>query len=73
MNWKWLRCFICRAASLALLVALAGQSPAPLAWAQESVTVKSPAEQAAPKKDSTDQTQTDQTRNPITYHPSPFR
>ncbi len=69
MNWKWLRCFICRAASLALLMALAGQSPAPLAWAQESVTVKSPAEQAAPKKDSTDQTQTDQTQEPYRLPP----
>jgi VWFA-related protein len=56
MNWKWLRCFVCRAAFLALLVALADQVLAPAAWSQDGVAGKSP-EQAAPKKDSTDQSQ----------------
>jgi VWFA-related protein len=56
MNWKWLRCFFCQAASLALLMALAGQALPLAAQAQQNVTVNSPG-QAAPKKDSTDQTQ----------------
>ena len=50
MNWKWLRCFICRAASLALLVALAGQALAPAAWAQDGAAGKSPADASRPRK-----------------------
>src|ERR1035441_3839224 len=57
MNWKWLRGFFCWTASSALLVVLAIQLPAAAAWAQEGGAAKSPAEQGAPKKDSTDQTQ----------------
>ncbi|MGD1103931.1 MAG: VWA domain-containing protein [Terriglobia bacterium] len=56
MNWKWLHCFFCHAASLALWVALADQALPPAVWAQEGAAGKSP-EQAAPKKDSPDQTQ----------------
>lgn len=56
MNWKWLRCSLCEAASFALLVALALTAPVRAAGAQEGAAGKSP-EQAAPKKDSTDQTQ----------------
>jgi len=56
MNWKRLRSFLCRAASLALLMVLAGLAMAPAARAQENVTVKSPA-QTAPKKDAADETQ----------------
>ncbi|MGA3328225.1 MAG: VWA domain-containing protein [Terriglobia bacterium] len=55
MNWQWLRCFVCRAALLALLVALVGVAMAPAARPQDGAAGKSP-EQAAPKKDSTDQT-----------------
>ncbi|MFZ0960863.1 MAG: VWA domain-containing protein [Terriglobia bacterium] len=56
MNRKWLRCFPCEAASLVLTVGLAVLAPAPAAWAQAGAAGKSP-EQAAPQKDSTDQTQ----------------
>ena len=57
MNWKWLRCFCCRAASLPLLVALAYLAPAATAWAQDGAAAKSPAAQAAPKPDSTNPAQ----------------
>jgi len=57
MNSKWLRGFFCGAASFALLVALADQALPPTAWAQEGAAGKTPAEQPAPKKDSTDETQ----------------
>jgi VWFA-related protein len=57
MNRKWLRFFYYQAGSLAILLALAGQALAPAAQAQQNVTVKSPADQAAPKKDSADETQ----------------
>jgi VWFA-related protein len=56
MNWKWLRCIICRAASLALLMGFAYQAPAVTAWAQEGAAGKSPAAQTTPKTDSTEPT-----------------
>ncbi len=56
MNWKWLRCFFCRGS----VPGAAGGARWPGAgagrWAQEGAAAKSP-EQAAPQKDSTDQTQ----------------
>ena len=64
MNWKWLRCFCCRAASLPLLVALAYLAPAATAWAQDGAAAKSPAAQAAPKPDSTNPAQ----ENPTIHH-----
>jgi len=57
MKSKWLRGFFCRAASLALLMALADQVTGPAAWAQEGVAGKTPAGQTAPKKESTDTTE----------------
>ncbi len=56
MNWKWLRYSFWRAASFTLLVALLGMSLPSASRAQEGTASKSP-EQAAPKQDSTDQTQ----------------
>jgi len=56
MNWKWLRCSFCLAASLVLMLLVARPALGPVAWAQEGAAGKSP-EQAAPQKDSTDQTQ----------------
>jgi VWFA-related protein len=52
MNRKWLRCFLCGAAILALWAVLACQWPAPATWAQEGAASKSP-EQAAPKPEQT--------------------
>src|ERR1039458_7067253 len=56
MNGKWLRSLFLWTASWTLLMALSMQLPA-AAWAQEGAAAKSPAEQGAPKKDSTGQTQ----------------
>jgi VWFA-related protein len=65
MNWKWLRGFYCLAGAVALLLTLAMPLGAP---AQQNATVKSP-EQTAPKKDSTDQNQTNQTEEPFKLAP----
>jgi VWFA-related protein len=56
MNRKWLRYSFWRAASFALVVALLGMSLPSASRAQEGTASKSP-DQAAPKQDSTDQTQ----------------
>lgn len=57
MNGKWLRSLFCWTASWTLLMALSMQLPEVAAWAQAGAAAKSPVEQGAPKKDSTDQTQ----------------
>jgi VWFA-related protein len=53
MNRKWLRCIGCGTAFLALLVGLANQSPATIAWAQDGAAAKSPAGQPAAQKEPT--------------------
>jgi VWFA-related protein len=68
MNWKWLRRRYCQAGGLALLLALTGQALLSAAQTPQNVTVTSP-EQAAPKKDSPDQKQTDQTEEPFKLKP----
>jgi hypothetical protein len=56
MNRKLLRSFLGRAASVALLMVLAYQAPAVIAWAQDAAG-KAPAVQPAPKQDSPDTTE----------------